>query len=354
MTAQLADPTPIFVLSTGRCGSTTLSNIFNAHPRILSLSEFISFTGIGPFRYRNPTGTKIWKVLSAQRRRTQLMLAQDYDELVYPFNSPQSRYTRADIPPLLCATLPHLVDNPDEYFDELGIDVRKQPRQSTPDHYRALFARMCRTLDRDLWIERSGASLLFASTLLDAFPDARIIHLYRDGRETALSMSQHYLFQYIAANLANFRRLGSDPYELIATDPAWDRKALRLHMLSAVLPRRKFDPRRIPALEEFGNLWTAMIRRSQLLLSDISEQRLYRLRFEDLCAHPEAQLALLIDFIDPKLADQQWLQSAGQIPRQIVPDYLQLPDEQKISLNAACKPGLDILGYDASIDPGPS
>ena len=50
--------TPIFVLGTGRCGSTTLSDILNAHPRILSLSEFISFTGIGPFRYRNPARPK--------------------------------------------------------------------------------------------------------------------------------------------------------------------------------------------------------------------------------------------------------------------------------------------------------
>lgn len=345
MTARHHNPPPIFVLTTGRCGSTTLSNILNAHPRILSLSEFVSFTGIGPFRYRNPSGRTIWKVLSEQRRRTQLMLAHDYDELIYPFDRPNSRYTRANVPPILCATLPHLTEDPDGYFDELRNYLPTQPNQSTPDHYRALFAQMCRTFNCDLWIERSGASLLFASTLLNAFPDARFIHLYRDGRETAYSMSQHYLFQYIATNLANFRRLRSDPYELIAADPSWDRKALRLHLLSALLPRRKFDPARVPPLKEFGKLWTAMIRRSEMLLAPLPDERVYRLRFEDLCAEPRTQLAQLIEFIDPTLSNGKWLQTASEIPRQIPPDYLQLPDEQKSSLTAACQPGLDILGY---------
>ena len=337
--------TPIFVLGTGRCGSTTLSNILNAHPRILSLSEFISFTGIGPFRYRNPDGRKIWKVLSGQRRRTRLMLAGAYDELLYPFGAPEARYTRDNVPPILCATLPHLTAHHDTLFDTLRPTVLAQPRQSTPQHYRALFATMCSVLDRDLWIERSGGSLLFASTLLEAFPDARIVHLYRDGRDTALSMSRHYLFQYIATNLQHFRRLGADPYELIATDPSWDRKALRLHLLSAVLPQRRFDPKRIPPLEEFGKLWTAMIRRSEMLLSGLSDERVHRIRFEQLCAHPRRYLQKLIDFIDPDLADGSWLDEASKIPRPRRPEFLNLPLDRRQALATACRPGLEILDY---------
>ena len=337
--------TPIFVLGTGRCGSTTLSDILNAHPRILSLSEFISFTGIGPFRYRNPDGRKIWKVLSGQRRRTRLMLAGAYDELLYPFGAPEARYTRDNVPPILCTTLPHLTADHDTLFDTLRPTVLAQPRQSTSRHYRALFAAMCSALDRDLWIERSGGSLLFASTLLEAFPDARIVHLYRDGRDTALSMSTHYLFQYIAANLQNFRRLGADPYELIASDPSWDRKALRLHRLSAILPHRRFDPKRVPPLEEFGKLWTAMIRRSEMLLADLPDPRVHRIRFEHLCAHPRQHLEKLIEFIDPGLADNAWLHRACKIPRPASPEFLNLPLDRRRALASACRPGLEILGY---------
>ncbi len=57
MTTLSRQRTPIFVLSTGRCGSTTLSNILNLHPAILSISEFVSFTGIAAFHYRRPPET---------------------------------------------------------------------------------------------------------------------------------------------------------------------------------------------------------------------------------------------------------------------------------------------------------
>ena len=181
-------------------------------------------TGIAAFHYRRPSGNRIWRVLSGQRRRTSMMLRADYDELLYPFGTAGARYARGNIPPVLCATLPHLTDDPDSLFDRLAPVVRAHPRQSAAAHYSALFDWLCETLDRRIWIERSGASLLFASTLLREFPNAKIIHLYRDGRETAISMSQHYLFQLIANNLAAFQKLGADPYAAIAHNPKWGQR----------------------------------------------------------------------------------------------------------------------------------
>ena len=336
---------PVLVLSTGRCGSTALSNILNLHPRILSLSEFVSFTGLHPFFHRRPDGRRIWRALAGQRRRTRIMLARDYDEVIYPFDSPDAAYTRDNIPPVMCATLPHLADDPHALFELLRTQVLAQPRQSTADHYRAIFSWLCAHLDRSVWIERSGASLLFASTLLDAFPEARVIHLFRDGRSTAHSMSRHYLFQLIAVRLQAFRRLGIDPYRMIAADPAWDRKALRLNLISALLPQRRFDPSRIPPVEEFGRLWTAMIQRSELLLRPLPPERVHRLRFEDLCADPATHLRDLRDFIDPALPDDDWIARASRALKPARADYLELPDDRQDALTAACRPGLDLLGY---------
>lgn len=227
MREPIAKPAPLFVLSTGRCGSTALSAMLNLHPRILSLSEFFSFTGIAPFAWRNPDGRRIWRALAAQPRRMRLMLAEPYDELLYDFDRPGARYTRADIPPILCTALPHIAGDPEDaenLFERLRPAVLARSRQPAADHYRALFEWLRDALGRDIWIERSGASLLFASTLIRAFPDARFIHLYRDGREAALSMSRHYLYRLIAGTLGQFRRLGADPYRLIASDPGWDRR----------------------------------------------------------------------------------------------------------------------------------
>ena len=51
---------PVFILSTGRCGSTMVSNILNRHPQVLSLSEFISYIGIRSLSRRRPTGAWMW------------------------------------------------------------------------------------------------------------------------------------------------------------------------------------------------------------------------------------------------------------------------------------------------------
>lgn len=348
MREPAADPAPLFVLSTGRCGSTALSAMLNLHPRILSLSEFFSFTGIAPFAWRNPGGRRIWRALAAQPRRTRLMLAEPYGEALYDFDRPGARHTRADIPPILCTVLPHIAgdqEDSENLLERLHPAVLARPRQPAADHYRALFAWLCDAFGRDVWIERSGASLLFASTLIRAFPDARFVHLYRDGREAALSMSRHYLYRLIAGTLGQFRRLGADPYGLIASDPGWDRKALRLYRISRLLPARALAPRSAPPLDDFGKLWSAMVERSEMLLGDLPPERVHRLRFEDICADPRERLADLIEFVDPALRDGTWLVRAAGLARAPRRRFPELPDCRQAQLAAACRPGLHILGY---------
>ena len=45
------------------------------------------------------------------------------------------------------------------------------------------------------WVERSGGSLRVVHRLIEHFPGARFVHLVRDGRATALSMSRHRGFR---------------------------------------------------------------------------------------------------------------------------------------------------------------
>lgn len=336
---------PVLILSTGRCGSTTLSNILNLHPRILSLSEFFSFTGIAPLAWRNPHPNRVWRAISHQPRRMRRMLAHDYDEVLYPFHSPLAQYTRKNIPPVMCATLPHLSDEPNTLFDFLRDTMLSQPRQPTANLYRDVFDTLAVHLNRSVWIERSGASLLFASTLLKAFPEARVIHLYRDGRETALSMSRHYLFQMIASRLRTFGLLGFDPHRMIATDPRWDRKAVLLYAASALLPHRRIDPDRPPPLEDFGRLWNAMMERSHMLLRGIPYHRKHAISFDDLCNDPRAVLTDLIEFIDPSLADDAWLSKAAKLPLQYPSAFSALEPERQAALADACEPSLHIFDY---------
>ena len=322
-----------------------VSNILNRHPRVLSLSECISYIGIRSFSRRRPSGDWMWDRYSRQRHRTRLMLRGRYEELLYPLDDPRARFSQHDVSPILCATLPHLTERYEELFDEIGPVVRDQPRQPAADHFRHLFDWLCQRFGCAVWAERSGGSLLFASRLLHEFPEARVVHVFRDGRETALSMSRHYLFRLIAATMLKLRSFGFDAMTSLARGKHWEGISFRLEPLTRVL----CTPERLPwddlALPHFGTLWSAMIERGRRMLGHFPAGRLLDLRFEDVQAEPEAQIRRLIRFIGPDLEDEAWLREACAIPRPTPSKFERLGAADRAALAEACRPGLERLGY---------
>lgn len=322
-----------------------VSNILNRHPRVLSLSEFFSYLGMRAFRRRRPTGDWMWSLYSHHRIRTGLMVREDYEELLYPFHEPGSRFTRHDIPPILCATLPHLTDEHEALFEELEPVVRGQPRQLLADHFQHLFGWLCARFGRDVWAERSGGSLLFASALLRRFDDARVIHVYRDGRDTALSMSRHYPFRMLVASLRILRSRGIDVMGLISRDRLWD----LVNPWMEPVVNAFIKPERLPydelTLSDFATLWNVLIAKGHRLFGDLPSERLLNVRFEDVQAEPEAQIRRLIQFIDPSLEDETWLREVSSIPRRTPSKFERLPARERAAVTEACRPGLERLGY---------
>ena len=199
-----------------------ISDILNLHPRVLSLSGFFSFTGLGSFSKARRSGEWMWELFSQQQDRTRLMLKEDFEGLLYPFDRPDARFTRRDVPPIMCTTLPHLTEEHEALYDELEPVVKSLPAQRTSNLYLGFFDWMCRRFDRSVWVERSGGSLLSASILLDHFPEARVVHVYRDGRDVALSMSRNYLFRMITASLMALGRGPIDLMNLLPHEKLWE------------------------------------------------------------------------------------------------------------------------------------
>ena len=336
---------PVLVLSTGRCGSTMVSNMLNLHPGVLSLSEFFSCVGLKTFRPRRPTGDWMWKLYSQQSYRTRLLLREPVEELIYPFDNPKSRFTRSDVPPISCAALPHITNEYDALLDELEPVVRAQPRQSPAAHLRHLFGWLCERFGHSVWVERSGGSLVFAPRLLSEFPDARVVHVYRDGRETTLSMSRHYAFRLYLATMKKLRPRVSDIAVLVEGVRRWARINPWLELLLPVLVR----PERLPfdrlKIADFAAYWSAMECLAQDMFRDLPPERLLNLRFEDVQAEPEAQLRRLIRFIDPSLEDEEWIRAASGIPRPTPSRFAALPADEQEAITTACRPGLELLGY---------
>lgn len=322
-----------------------VSDVLNRHPRILSLSEFFSFVGLKAFLRRRVDGAYMWRLYSQQQNRSRLMLRGRYEELLYPVDAPDARFSQDDVPPILCATLPHLTEGYEALYDELGPVVRGQPKQSPADHFRRHFQWLGERFNRRVWAERSGGSLLFASRLLRQFPEARVIHVYRDGRETALSMSNHYLFRMIVATLRAFQRVGIDMMDAMARGRHWDRVSPWLEPFVSAF----FRPERLPydklTLTDFATFWSGMVERGQRIFSQLPPERFLPLRFEEAQANPEEQFRRLIRFISPELEDEAWLREASAIPRPTRSRFAKLEPADQDAVARACRPGLELLGY---------
>jgi hypothetical protein len=327
-----------FIVGTGRCGSTLLSRMLAEHRSVRSLCEL--FNGIDAVRRFSPApieGAELAALVAAEQPFVTAVLRRGHavDEIVYPFG--RGRYGRDDaLPWILVSLLPRICDDPDALFDLLIAFASRLPRQPAPDHYRALFAWLGARLGRPDWIERSGSSIEYWPALAQAFPQARFLHLHRDGGEVALSMREHHAYRLpicflYDAPVASGRRVSElGPIDLRAAPRADD-------PISQILASR-------PPAALFGRYWCDQIERGLAALPAIEPACRAELRFEDLLADPEACLARVERFFELP-HEPGWARRAAALirgmPARRAPA---LPPDERAALEAACAPGMRLLG----------
>lgn len=337
---------PVLILSTGRCGSTMISNMLALHPKILSLSEFFVPLGSAAFARDKPSGSEMWTMLSRQTPALHGMLEDGIlvEEGLYRFDRPGARFTPGTIPPILCVTLPHLTEECERLYDELEILVTARARRPLAEQYRFLFETLANKYRREVWVERSGGSLMIAATLLKLFPEAKVVHVFRDGRDTALSMSRHHNFHFLLALIRKMKTLGIDVPKFwkkpnIGPQQLWLEKIL-LRLLD--VERIKRQELR---LADYGELWSQMLVAGCAVLETLPRDRLLSVKFEDVQRHPRHKLGELIRFVHPAFEDSAWLDEVCTLLRPTRCQYESLPEPERIALTAACEPGLTLLGY---------
>lgn len=322
-----------------------ISDVLNLHPEVLSLSEVFSLLGPLALLRKRLSGRAMWALCSRQNPALRVLLSADTipSEVLYPFDDPHARYSTRSVPPILCTMLPHLTPDYENLYDDLEPIVRGRPRAALAAQYRHLFEWLREHFDRRVWVERSGGSLLSVPRLRRLFPEARVVHVYRDGRDTALSMNQHPAFQIMLASMHKLQRMGLKPLENTA-------EAGPVGSLLALLFLRLVNPRKMIRqafdLTAYGGLWSQMVLRGQKLLASLPPERVLALRYEDVLQRPHEKLRELIEFIDPSLSNDAWLQEAARVPRPNPPKYLSLDPETRQRLTEACAPGLQALGYE--------
>jgi hypothetical protein len=328
-----------FIVGTGRCGSTLLSRMLAEHPAVLSLFEL--FNGIDASRRFAPEpipGRDFAALIGAEQPFVTAVLRRGYavPEIVYPFEG-RGRYRREDpLPWILVSLLPRLSDDPDALFDALLRFAAELPAQPAACHYRALFAWLGARLGRPAWIERSASSIEFLGSLIGAFPDARFLHLHRDGAEVALSMREHHAYRLpicflYDAPVASGRRV-TELGGIDLSAPPRDDDAI-----SQILASR--PP---PAL--FGCYWSDQILRGLDARGQLAPERYAELHFERLLEAPETELARIEGFFElPPAAG--WRHRAAALVRGVPPLRApELPDSEREALADACRPGMQRLG----------
>ena len=343
--------TPAFIVTSGRCGSMMLSNMLHLHPDVLSLSEF--FTTIGDIggraaRIFDPSpisGRQFGEFIGGMPPRLNLMLRHKVEmgEVLYRLDAVNARFTRqSGVPSILQITLPFLSDTPDELFAEMEPVIASQPIASLAEHYKSLFGWLQQRFGRKMWVERSGGVFVVIEPLCQTFPDARFVHLVRDGRDTALSMAQHLGFRMFLLETQIAQFIGVDPYE------SPDRSKLT-HLpaeLHGFLPE-KFQPevfRNMPVSPLLcGQLWSQMVVQGLAVLGKLPAERVLTLRYEDFLSAPEVQLSRLADFLGEGINNPEWRRKAAAIVRQPANSWRHLSSDAALALADASEPGMAAL-----------
>jgi hypothetical protein len=323
-----------FVVGMPRSGGTMLARVLNLHPDVLCVNEFITnltrITHEKAFPISVMNGAELWKILESPYHLFDVA-ANDgvpYPELCYPYGI--GRFDPASgplwpqtvmepgrgVPIISHMTLPVLTDDPDALFDRLAAEVPAWPARPAAEQYRALFGFLAGLLGRTVVVERSSTSLGLVPLLRALFPEARFVHMHRNGPDCALALSRHPLFRLAGLRAAAARNTGLNSWEEIQTE--WRRivEQGKLPKEFSGLIARPFNVEwfmsyDIP-LPFFGGMWSRTLVEGLQGLTELPADSWTSLAYEDLLESGEAELTRLAGYLGVA-APAGWLDAASQL-----------------------------------------
>jgi hypothetical protein len=307
-------------------------------PEVASLFEFLNGLDFSRRFQREPmSGPEFAGLITAEQPVLTAVLRRGYpvEEVIYPFG--RGRFAKGDAMPYLCgACLPRLSDDPDALLYALRDYAAALAPAPPAEQYRRVFAWLAERCGRAIWIERSGSSIEYLPALAACFPEARFLHLHRDGPETALSMREHHAYRLPISLLYQApveRGLPATAFGAIdfAAEPRPD------DPISRILAAR-------PPAEFFGRYWSDQLVRGLPARARLSPRRYTEVRFEDLVAEPRSTIERVADFFElPRAGD--FFDRAAALVRGVPPARAPaLPADEARRLADACRPGAELLG----------
>jgi nucleoside-diphosphate-sugar epimerase len=299
-----------FIVTVGRSGSTALSRILNGHRDVLSLNEFYLSVRTSLSVDQPISGKQFWRVLVEPHPIFDAMVrgGAGMPEFIYPrLTGTRFNANTTGIPAISMMTLPHLSSDPDGVFDALAAEVPTWPQQSARMHYARLFGWLAAHFGGSIAVERSGMSLSSVTWLREMFPDAKFVHLFRHGPDTAVSMSEHTGYRLMAL-IQDALELLDLPEESRNPGLRLDPAAIPAELAPLIGDRCDFDylmSQNLP-VARFARMWSELIAIGEAALADLPPDRYLPLSYSELVADPRSCLTRLAAFLDVE-ADPEWL-----------------------------------------------
>lgn len=344
-----------FIISAGRSGSTALSNCINMHPHLLSLSEFfmsIHFQASQEDKWIGLSdevwdGEKFWAFLSEKAPSLipfYMKKGVSFKEFLYNITETSKFNEKTGIPGIISMPLPHITNDPDSLFEEMETVVKHFPKDHLSNQYNRLFSWLLNKFQKEVWIERSGLSILFVDQLLKMFPDAKFVFLYRDVRENIMAFNRFQGFKLGMAFKQAYEETGLKPSDNNTRpedfgDLSW------LHPDQFSIEKlNKFE---IP-FQTFGAELASAVLHTEETLAKLPSHQVHHLCYEKLVKNPKDNLKQLITFINngwDEKTDDMWVEKAAPIFRPKPDTWPTLPEEKKKELQNICEPALKKLNY---------
>jgi hypothetical protein len=324
-----------------------ISRILHQHPDVLSISEFFT-NPENPMVYSEGfstlelDGQELWQVLTAPNDFIVHLVHAGLalPEFRYPLG--KGRFTLSTGVPTIChSVLPMLTDDPDALFDKMAAEVQKWPRRLAADQFRALFQWLGDPMGRRVTVERSGGSVRLIRQMRRDFPEARFVHIYRDGPDCALSMSRHPSFRLLGINMDAMTLIGGSAPQDALADPELLAEQFE-GLLAPPYDAERFNNYELP-LPFFGQIWSTMVCEGMSALSEFPAEIWMSLKYEDLLADPDAELTRLAEFLGVP-ARPDWLSNATHfVDSRREGQARSLDEATQEALREACEPGMQAI-----------
>lgn len=327
-----------FVVGTGRCGSTLLSRMLAEHPDALSISEFFSTVDrAGVFAEGPHSGAQLAAFLDRNNILNDLVISR-----APYFDAAAAHGYRPEVPeyarqhravPAMQMLLAQFGEDPEALYREFRAFAAAQPVQALAQHYVDIFDWLRHRYQRALWIERSGVSLEFMPILRRWYPQARFVHIHRDGPTTALAIRA----------FRHFVLYGSFFFDPPTEDEI--RQALQGPIDPANDPILRRMLREVPSLAAFGTYWSWQIAVGCREFAALPPAQFLDVHYEDLVGDTAASLIRIAAFFGlPARAD--WIErAAALLDTEVTPDRLSsVATAERRALEVACLPGQALLG----------